>query len=237
MKDLHNHLLYGIDDGSKSLSESIKLLKEISKGGVTEIVLTPHYIINSRYTCDINTKLELLSNLEKEMINNNINIKLYLGNEIFLDDKILEYIKQGKISSINNSKYLLIEFPLINYPKYALNIFSELIYNGYKIILAHPERYTYLYKDMSLFDELKEMGVLFQGNTGSLFKKYGKYSKKMLKKLLKKDYIDFMATDTHHSVKLNLKRVKRKLKRYISKKRVDELLITNFDKVINNEDI
>ncbi len=237
MKDLHNHLLYGIDDGSKSLDESVKLLKELSKSGVKEIVLTPHYIINSKYTCDIATKQDKLDSLNKEIIKNNLDLKLYLGNEIFLDDQILTYLKDNKISSINNSKYLLIEFPLINYPKYALNIFSELIYNGYKIILAHPERYTYLYKDMSLLDELKEMGVLFQGNSGSLFKEYGKYAKKALKKLLKKNYIDFIATDTHHHNKLNLKRLKRKLRRYISKSRVEELLTTNFDKVINNEDI
>ena len=237
MKDIHNHLLYGIDDGSRSLEESIKLLLEMQKKGVKEIVLTPHYIINSKYESSYQNNLILLNNLKQEAIKNKIDIKLYLGNEIYLDNNILEYLKNGKITSINNSRYLLIELPLVNYPKYVLNVFSELIYSGYTIILAHPERYTYLYDDMSLLDELKEMGVLFQSNYGSLFKEYGKYPKKVLKRLLKKDYIDFIAGDIHHSVKYDLKRIKRKLRRYISKNRVEELLNNNFDKVINNEDI
>ena len=237
MKDLHNHLLYGIDDGSKSLEESINLLKEMSIKGVKEVVLTPHYIIDSKFTSSKYQNMDLLNKLNQELINNNINIKLYLGNEIYLDDKILEYINNNLISTLNESKYILVEFPLMHYPRYALNIFSDLIYNGYRVILAHPERYIYLYKDMSLLDELKDMGVLFQGNYGSLFDEYGKYPKKMLKKLLKKNYIDFLAGDIHHHVNLDLKKLNKKLKRYISEDKIKDILENNFDKVINNEEI
>lgn len=237
MKDIHNHLLYGIDDGSKSLEESIKLLKEMEKCGVKEIVLTPHYIVGSNYQVTPDIKKELLNNINNELIKENINLKLYLGNEIYLDDELLKYLKDKKIDSINNSKYLLIEFSMSNYPKHALNVFSELIYNGYKIILAHPERYSYLYKDMSLLDELKEMGILFQANYGSLFGQYGVYPKKMIKKLLKKDYIDLIAGDIHHSVKLDLNKLKKKLKKYISEDRIEDLLNNNFDKIIKNEDV
>lgn len=237
MKDIHNHLLYGIDDGSKSLDESLKLLKDMEECGVKEVVLTPHYIVDSKYQADPETKNKLLNELKNELVKKNIDIKLYLGNEIYLDDNLLKYLKDKKIDSINNSKYLLIEFSMSIFPKHALNVFSELIYNGYKIILAHPERYNYLYKDMSLLNELKEMGVLFQSNYGSLFGMYGVYPKKMIKKLLKKDYIDFIAGDIHHSVSLDLNKLKKKLKRYISEERIEDLLNNNFDKVIKDEEI
>ena len=91
MKDIHNHLIFGIDDGSKSIDESIKLLNEMSDRGVTEIVLTPHYIIGTNYNCNNKIKKEKLKELQKLT-----KIKLYLGNEVFIDNNILEYIENDE---------------------------------------------------------------------------------------------------------------------------------------------
>ena len=105
MKDIHNHLLFGIDDGSKDLEESIKLLKKIKKEGITEIVFTPHYIIGSSYNANIEKRVKLLNALKKET-----SIKLYLGNEVTIDNDVIEYIKNREISTINNSRYCLLNF-------------------------------------------------------------------------------------------------------------------------------
>ena len=237
MKDIHSHLLYGIDDGCINISESIKLLKQMELKGVTELVLTPHYIANSNYVCDVLNKNKIFRELQNEVNKQNINIKLYLGNEIYLDEDIIDLLKNNKISSINNSKYLLIEFPMINYPIKAKSIFSELIYNGYIIILAHPERYMYVSKDIKILDDFKEMGVLFQGNYESLFGKYGTSSKKTLKKLLKNKYISFLAGDIHHNVDLDLKKLEKELKKYLTSNEINDILNINFEKVIRNEDV
>ena len=158
-----------------------------------------------------------------------------MGNEIYIDDDLVKLLEDKEIETINDSKYLLIEFSLFQYPKNGLNIFKELIFRGYKVILAHPERYSYM--DFTFMDELKEIGVLFQGNYLSLYDEYGKQARKLLKKMLKKGYISFLAGDVHHHIKLNLKRLKRKLRWYLKKKDINKLLYENFDKVINNEDI
>ena len=237
MNDIHSHFLPGIDDGCRDISESIKLLKQMEEAGVKEIVLTPHYVVDSRYTCNVKNKKVIYDNLVKELKKENINIKLYLGNEIFIHEDILELLKKGEMESINKSKYLLIEFPMMNYPTLARNIFSELIYNGYTIILAHPERYIYVNKDISLLDEFMDMGVLLQGNYESLYGKYGSAAKKTLKKLLKKGYISFLAGDIHHEVNKDLKNLRKKLKRYLSSDDIENLLVNNFDKVVNNIDL
>lgn len=237
MKDIHSHLLPGIDDGSKSIDESIKLLKQMEECGVTDLVLTPHYIVDSKYNCKPDMKRIIYKQLLEEVRKNNINIKLYLGNEIFLDDDLLSLVREGEVETINNSRYLLIEFPMVNFPTKAINVFSELIYSGYKIILAHPERYLYIQKNIKILDEFKEMGVLFQGNYESLCNKYGYGSKKTLIKLLKKGYISFLAGDIHHEVNLDLNKLEKKLKKYIDTTKIEQLLNTNIDKVINDMDL
>lgn len=237
MKDLHSHLLYDIDDGCVTLTESINLLKKMEDKGVSELIITPHYIVDSNYTCEVETKTMLFNRLKKVMKDENINMKIYLGNEIFLDDELVDLLKNKKVQPLNNSKYLLIEFPVINFPTKAKNIFSELIYEGYTIVLAHPERYMYVAKDIKVLDDFKQMGVLFQGNYESLYGKYGRAAEKTLKKLLKKGYISFLSGDIHHSVNLDLKDLEKKLKKYISSEEITKVLETNFDCVINNVSI
>lgn len=121
MKDLHNHILYNIDDGSMNYQDSIKLLKDLENRGVTEIVVTPHYIIGTKYNSNNEQKRALINKLQSKT-----KIKLYIGNEVFLDNGIIDHIKNDEISTINNSKYLLIEFPLNEKMTYASNIIFEL---------------------------------------------------------------------------------------------------------------
>ena len=92
MKDLHSHILMGIDDGSKDIETSIAILKKAQKENVTDIMLTPHYIKGSIYNADNNKKKSILKQLQQEIKKENIDIKLYLGNEIYADDDILDLL-------------------------------------------------------------------------------------------------------------------------------------------------
>lgn len=238
MKDLHSHLLYGIDDGSKTIEESIYLLKQMSKLGLKEIVVTPHYIENSKYTCNNKEKGKLLKTLKEKVKEENIDITIYLGNEVFYTDHFVELIKKEEIKTINGSKYLLFEFPMNNHYRGAGENISRLISNGYVPILAHPERYKEFLENPDVAEEYLRMGVLLQGNYTSLFGKYGRASKKLLKYYIKKGWISFLGSDTHHEFKYNEKKLLRKLNRLNKDKEyVHNLLEGNFDKVINNEDI
>ena len=95
MKDMHNHILFSIDDGSKDIETSIRMLKKAEQDGIDEMILTPHYIYNTKYNADNNKKLELLEELKKRCVEEGINVKLYLGNEVWADEGLPELIKNG----------------------------------------------------------------------------------------------------------------------------------------------
>ncbi len=198
MVDIHNHLLYGIDDGSNSIEDSIDVLKDLEKNGYTDIILTPHYIKDSRYSNPRINNLELLDTLKKEVKNNNISINLYLGNEIFIDDDIYSLLEKNIISSLNNTNYILVELPLSGEFSGYQEIFKYLLNKGYKVVLAHPERYISFQEDFNKVNELEKIGVYFQSNIDSLVGKYGPGAEKMIRRLLKENKISFLATDIHH---------------------------------------
>ena len=141
MKDMHNHILFSIDDGSKNIESSIEMLKKAQENGIDEMILTPHYILNSKYNANNELKNKLLDELKERCEVEGINIKLHIGNEVWADEGIPELIKKGEISTLNNSRYLLIEFPLHNEDKRAQQIIFEIISHNYIPIIAHPERY------------------------------------------------------------------------------------------------
>lgn len=198
MVDIHNHLLYGIDDGSKSLEESIDVLRDLEENGYTDVILTPHYIKDSRYSNTREDNLRRLEVLKEEIKRNNISINLYLGNEIFMDDDINSLLENDIISSLNNTNYLLIELPMSGEYSGYQEIFKYLLSKGYKVVLAHPERYISFQEDFNKVYELEDIGVYFQSNIDSLIGKYGPAAEKTLRRLLKENKISFLATDIHH---------------------------------------
>lgn len=230
MKDIHNHILYGIDDGSISYLDSIRILKELEQEQIHDILLTPHYIIGSDYNANNKKKIELLNTLK-----NKTSINLYIGNEVYIDNDIIDYIKKGMISTINNTRYLLIELPLNEKLEIMYDIIFELRSYGVIPIVAHPERYHYL----KLEDLIKliDQGCLLQGNITSLNNKYGKDAKDNLILLLKKHMIHVLGTDTHRNGKINLKEALDTLKKIVDVEIYKDLTYRNFDKIINDIDI
>ena len=198
MTDIHCHILFGVDDGSQSIEESLEILRSMEKCGYKNIILTPHYIKDSNYSSSASENFKKLKILEDACFQNNININLYLGNEIYIDDDILGLLKNKEIYSLNGSSYLLIELPMINEYNGYEEIFRDLINHGCHVILAHPERYTYFQDNYKKIHELEEMGVYFQGNLDSLVGKYGERANTLLRRMLKDKKIAFLATDIHH---------------------------------------
>lgn len=229
MNDIHNHLLYGIDDGARSFYESINLLRYYESVGVRSIMLTPHFINESRYCSNNEEKRKLIDSIKDKT-----SIKLYMGNEVYISDKIIELINSGDICTLNGSKYILIELPLRSRLNNYQDIIFVLINNDYVPILAHPERYHYL--ELEELIKLHEMGCLFQGNLGSLLGRYGKSSKNNLILFLKKKMIYVMGSDSHRNC-VNIDLGLEKLKQIVDDRYYNELIYDNFDKIVNNETI
>ena len=198
MIDMHSHILPGIDDGSQSIEESIKMIKEAKEAGFTEIISTSHYIEES-YNFSKQERERIIKNINEELERENIDIKIYNGAEAYISTNLTELIQKEELPTINESKYLLMELPMHSQILYLDNIIYNLKTNGITPIIAHPERYSYVQKNPKILQDFANKGVLFQANYGSIIGRYGKDAEKTVKKLLKNNMIHFLGTDTHRS--------------------------------------
>ena len=233
MIDLHSHILFETDDGAKSLEESVIMAKEAYDAGFTTICCTPHYLEPQyKKTKEENTKT--LERLKEELEKNNIPIELFLGNEIYIVNNIEELVENNITSRIGNSEYILFELPLFQKLSNAVDIIRNLPYT--KLILAHPERYEYVQKDISYLDDFIEMGVLLQGNYESILGKYGRTAQKTLKKLLKQKKIDFLSTDTHKksSTYTKMEEIQRKLRKIVKEDYYNSLTFEIPNEILRN---
>lgn len=239
MRDLHSHFLPGVDDGAKNIEATRKMLKSAQENGVTDILFTPHYILDSRYDSSKKHNLEIFKEIKK-IAKEEYNVNIFLGNEVYCTSEMLRLYKEGLISTLNDSRYMLIEIPMYSKTNNIKSLFLELINNGITPILAHPERYTAYYKDYDFFFELRDMGVLMQINYPSLMGAYGIKAKKMAIQLLKRNLISFVGSDIHSVTEGKyemIPQVEKKLKKLIGEEQFIEITLNNFARVIRNERI
>lgn len=234
MIDFHSHILPGIDDGSRSYDETVKLLLEAKEIGFTKIISTSHYAVDCYETPEYKRK-ELIDQLNLE----NKFPEIILGSEIFLTYNILDLLKEYNASTINGTNYILFELPLRNHFMNLRDLIIKLQENNYRLILAHPERYSMVQKNFNLLHELKEIGVLFQSNYGSILGIYGVTAKNTLKKMLKEDLVDFFGSDVHreNTIYPKVPKAIQKISKYISEDRLEELINYNAEKILNGENI
>lgn len=135
MIDFHSHILPGLDDGIQSFEESVEVIKEAKEAGFEKIICTTHN--SGQFTSTEEERLEKIHELENE----ELGVELILGSEIYSRTNIAELIEEKEASTINGTRYILFEIPLHkNYPELK-NIVIDLVSKGYKLVLAHPERY------------------------------------------------------------------------------------------------
>lgn len=209
--DIHSHIIHCVDDGSRSLDDSLIYLKQAKKAGIKKIICTPHISICDVSRINLIKKNYLILKEEAEALG----IQLYLGTEIMLTENTIDLFKRNKMRSLNGSKYILIEVKRNERMDVEDLIYSleEIKTLGYVPILAHPELYRY-YREIGTIRRIKEMGILLQMNATSLFKKTS--SKKVYKfshKLLKEKLIDFVASDTHCTKQRNYNNYKKAYKK------------------------
>lgn len=239
MRDIHCHLLPGVDDGSKSMESTKAMLQQAYENGVTDIIFTPHYILDSRFMSNKKNNESIIEPIV-QYAHDNYNINVFLGNEVYCNTEMYKLYQMGEITTLNNSRYMLIEIPMYSKINNLKSIFFELISNGIIPILAHPERYTAYYKNYDFFLELREMGVLMQINYASLLGSYGIKAKKMASGLLKMNLISFVGSDIHSPSEdkyLNVAKAMKILKKLVSEAEFIDITENNFAKIIYDEEI
>lgn len=197
MIDIHSHIISGIDDGSKNTEMTIKMLEMAEESGTTDIVATPHFM-RGRFEVTYKEVIDEVENLKKLTKENSININIYSGQEVYYSRNILEYYNQGMIGTINNTRYMLIEFPMLEFNiEEAINTLYELQIRGIVPIIAHPERYKQFIKNPSQINLLIKEGMLFQVNAGSINGDFGRDVKKTAIKYLNNNIYSFIGSDAH----------------------------------------
>lgn len=196
MIDIHSHILPSIDDGSKDMEMSIKMLRVAEEKGTKVIVATPHYI-RGIYENHYDEMATLHEELKLASVAAGINIEILLGQEIMLDKYSLKLCKEEKLRGINGTSYMLIEFPMDRLPKDTFELIYELRLLGIKPIVAHPERYPYIYQAPTTINNFIEENCLFQVNGASLQGLFGKKVEKCAKLLVQQGLVNFIASDAH----------------------------------------
>lgn len=196
MIDIHNHILVDVDDGPKTKEDAINLITQAKNEGITSIVATPHHL-HTRYNNPINDVKSKVNELLLFEEIKQLGIDIYYGQEIRITDQILPDIKNGNITGINNSRYLLIELPSNEVPHYTQNLMNELQVLGYTPIIVHPERNRAIAQNLDLLFELINGGALSQITSTSLNGNMGKNVKKVTLQMMDNNLTHFIASDAH----------------------------------------
>lgn len=203
MVDLHSHLIWDIDDGSKSKVMTINMLRQAVEGGTKKLVLTPHYL-PGYYEVPNNKVRERRKDIELLVKELNLDIEIYCGQEVYFNEKILDNFENKLIGTINESRYMLIEFNMKSFSiKEVTEILYELQIKGIVPVIAHPERYIKFIKNPSLINSFIKEGFLFQLNIGSITGDFGKEVKKTAELFLKNKIYSFFGSDAHRDEKRN----------------------------------
>lgn len=180
--DIHCHLLPGVDDGVKTIEETLNELRRYRENDITDVIFTPH-VNHPSIKTDITNIKEVYQKV-KEKIENEIDLRTYLASELYLTPDYKDFIPFNS--------FVLIEFPIQPMPIYVLDSIFNLQLDGYEVILVHVERYKWLYESKDIIQRMREMGVLFQVNFEGLKTQEGKY-------YYDNYLVDFLATDNHGS--------------------------------------
>jgi len=194
MVDMHSHVLPGIDDGAQTPQESVALIRKMMALGITKIIATPHIMVDF-YRNTKETIEDALTILKAELVKENITIDIEAAAEHYFDETFEERVFNKKLMTMGDN-YVLFEFGFVSPPPNAATVIQKMILMGYRPILAHPERYTYL--SLEQYRALHNQGCDFQLNTISLTGYYGKDVKANAELLIDNEMIDFISSDMHH---------------------------------------
>ncbi len=202
MTDLHTHILYGLDDGAENIEMSVEMIKIAKKNGTNNIALTPHCNIPDAYINYMNDviigRFEKLKRIIKEQ---EIGVNLYLGMEVYASNDVDRLIADGAITTLNKSRYLLIEFPFQADPLWVTHILAKVQQMGLVPLLAHPERYIYVQEFPYMVFDWVNSGCLLQINRGSIVGRFGEQARELAIMFMENDMVTAVASDAHSPYK------------------------------------
>ncbi len=198
--DLHCHLLPGLDDGSFCMEETLDMARLALNSGVSVIAATPHSYGNGEMNIDFALKIrQRLDAVKRMLTEQRIPLTVVSGMEILAHERMLDYLREGLMLTLNGTRYVLVEFAFDEHPRYVRQLLDKLLAEGYLPVVAHPERYFFVQEQPELVSEWLLAGVLVQTNKGSLLGRFGSQAKRCADYLLADGMVQVIASDAHSS--------------------------------------
>lgn len=198
--DIHSHILPDVDDGAEDMRMSLCMLKIAVRNGIRKIILTPHNK-PGRHNEDSENIAMMVARLQRFCVECKFPVQLYTGNELYYRSDLSDRIALGKAMTLADSSYILVEFNPMDDYDYIRHGLYQLMTEGYRVILAHAERYDSLQNRIERLQELIDMGIYIQLNADSIMGDNGYQTKKFTRLLLKNKMVHFIATDAHNDKK------------------------------------
>lgn len=194
--DIHTHILYGTDDGAKTLDDMLLMVKSSYGDGTRLLCLTPHFF--PAFFGDNHKKSEEAFSVLSEYCKQHYpDLELIFGNELGYRHDAISWLQSGLCRPLGNTNYILTEFEVTDSEDRITEGVYRLQNAGYVPIIAHAERYKKL--SIERIGALRGNGVLIQINADSVFKTNRMLGGCKIKNIIKKGYVDFVASDAHNS--------------------------------------
>ncbi len=194
--DMHAHWLPGLDDGAKTVEDSLHLIRQLVDMGYRKLIATPH-VMADFYPNTPSTIMGALEEVRAAVAAAGIDVQLDAAAEYLLDEGFRQKLHSEELLTLPG-KHVLVEFSFVSAPKNRDALFFELLTKGYRPILAHPERYAYYHSRFEEYRSIAQRGIKLQVNLLSLTGYYGKREKKTAERLIDEGLVDILGTDAHH---------------------------------------
>jgi len=240
MIDLHCHILPDLDDGVRTMDDALEMARVAEEEGVEKIVATPHLFRDNFNWGDFAVIEEKRQALAEAISSQNIRLDILPGAEVHLSHNLMNTVRKNrKHLVLNRSSYMFIEFPSSHIFAGVKKLFFELMAEGIRPIIAHPERNLVFIQNPVLLFELVQMGSLAQANTGSFLGLYGDHAERAVSHFLELNLVHFIATDGHspRSLSSRMKEAAGKAEALIGKERAQALINENPHAVISDREI
>lgn len=237
MIDLHCHILPGVDDGAETMEDACEMAYMAYLSGVTTIVATPHCMPGRFENYQTEEYEQAIAALQRELTQCRIPVTILPGAEAFAGDTLLEKLVDKQVPSLNGTNYLLTEFSFEEDIDIANSYLEQMVSLGYRPVIAHPERFEFVQREMDVIPYWKSLGYLLQSNKGSVLGRFGRRARRVANWMLEYEYVDIIASDAHSSWSRtpHMGEIYQYLCRYYGKEYALQLLKYNPQKVIQNE--
>lgn len=239
MIDIHSHILPGLDDGAKDITDTLHIVRQLHDSGFKTLIATPH-VLEGRDFLSVAEILAVTAEVREQVAEAGIPVEILPGAENYIFPDMAKWAHEGRLLTLGNlGKYLLVELPMNEIPHYTDQVFFELQVKGLIPVLAHPERYRGLLEEPERLIDWANKGIHFQLDLRSLSGHYGPQPKRLAELILQSDLIHFVGSDAHRVSRseATYREALRSVEERVGESRFQELALINPQRMLEGKSL